>query len=400
MKAIGFLGKSSYEQTTYEYQGQRESTRFFSAALPYFFPQLDKVLVFVTPEVKEHDNYATLKQLLGEKFQDVEIPNGTSEEEMWKIFDALIESVPAGEEVIFDITHSFRSLPLLTFLAASYLRVVRGVKVKKILYGAFQAKDAQTGITPVLDLSPFIDLLDWLTAAQQFLQTGNAEGLAAFLIEKGKAEKIGSMRNAGESLLMLSQQLMLMRPLKVMETAAKLHNRLQKADVASIKPFELLLEHVQEEYASRALIEPNKNPLDSLRIQLGLIQWYAEKNHYMQAVTLAREWLISAFEWKIDNSLEFNPERREEIQKGLTGISKEISKQKVELNEFGKKIKEQYADITSLGKLMDAVTQIRNDIDHAGMNKSAQDAKELIKRINEEIIVGIQAVAKNLKIVE
>lgn len=80
----------------------------------------------------------------------------------------------------------------------------------------------------MLDLSPFVSLLDWLTAANQFLRTGNAHYLAELLGEQGRLRS-GALKRAGESLRSLSLAMMLCRPLEVMERAGRLEADLERA---------------------------------------------------------------------------------------------------------------------------------------------------------------------------
>jgi CRISPR-associated Csx2 family protein len=194
MKAITFIGTGNYQETQIEFAGKHFKTALFPAILPQFFPQLQQIIVFVTSKAKQHDNFTLAAKELGGLMRAVDIPDGHSEEELWKIFDAMIENVQPGDELVFDITHSFRSLPFITFLVAAFLRIAREVTVNHVLYGAFEARNEQTGISPVFDLSPFIQLLDWTVATQQFLETGNAQNIAKFLEREGKDQKIGVLK--------------------------------------------------------------------------------------------------------------------------------------------------------------------------------------------------------------
>ena len=45
--------------------------------------------------------------------QRIFIPKGQSEQEIWEIFQIVYDRLKSGDEVIFDITHAFRSIPML-----------------------------------------------------------------------------------------------------------------------------------------------------------------------------------------------------------------------------------------------------------------------------------------------
>jgi len=116
-----------------------------------------------------------------------EITDDKSETELWEIFAAITNSVPAGCELHLDITHGFRSLPLIVFIALSYLRTTRNVTIGGIHYGAWEERNQGVGsspeVAPVFDITPFLTLLDWNAAADQFLQTGSADRISQLLSE-------------------------------------------------------------------------------------------------------------------------------------------------------------------------------------------------------------------------
>ncbi|MCX7855689.1 MAG: TIGR02221 family CRISPR-associated protein, partial [Anaerolineae bacterium] len=215
MKAISFLGTSSYEEVTYVYQNRQFKTCLFPEALFHFFPELQTLYLFATPAVQSHPNLQKLRERVPEeKLKVVCIPDGRSEDELWDIFSTLTERVGERETVVFDITHSFRSIPFLSFLAAAYLRAARRVRIHAVVYGAYDARPKDDpGPRPVFDLTPFVFLLDWLAATNQFIHTGDAQYLARLLVREGEARRSGALKNAGRDLENFSRAIMLCRPL-------------------------------------------------------------------------------------------------------------------------------------------------------------------------------------------
>ena len=254
MKAISFLGTTNYTSTVYTYGGRSRQTRFFAETLPYFFPDLERVLVFVTPTVARHENLAELQARLGDLLEPVIIPEGRSEAELWQTFEALTGAVAPGDTVLFDITNSYRSIPLLVFLVAAYLRAVRDVTVARVIYGAFEARDKEANRTPVFDLTPFVSLLDWLTASARFIETGDGRALAALLREQMppglamrddlEARAWGKgLKDAADTIEHVALALRITRPLETMEAAAQLDQVLRQAREAvsaRAQPFALL----------------------------------------------------------------------------------------------------------------------------------------------------------------
>ena len=184
LKALSFLGlgpQDGYKETTYIKHNDKAKceTHLFPEAVARLY-QPEKIVVFVTPLVRK-DEKGYLKYLhkeLGSQFCPKNIPNGNSPTELWEIFNVCEKAVDEGDEIILDITHAFRSLPLLTFTVSAYLRQVKQVKLKRVIYGAFEAQDKDKNQTPIFDLTPFVRLLDWTNAVNIFQRSGDARPIA------------------------------------------------------------------------------------------------------------------------------------------------------------------------------------------------------------------------------
>lgn len=163
MQLLTFLGIFRLETTQFTW----EDKLLLENPSPYVVEALLKlnnikqITVFLTPEAEAHENWAGLMECIskfkGLSIQPVSIPSGRTEKEFWQLFDAVVSAVQPKSEIIFDITHAFRSIPFLAFLAAAFLQKARAVKVKGVYYGAFEREQPQT---PILDLTSAIKLLD------------------------------------------------------------------------------------------------------------------------------------------------------------------------------------------------------------------------------------------------
>jgi hypothetical protein len=306
-KAITFLGYTApdrpYRETTYVWEGYEYTTPFMAEATAHFF-QPSHLLVLVTAEARSQ-NFADLERRIGDRLPllPVDIPSGRSEDELWIIFDAIASAIDPGDQIIFDITNGFRSLPVLAVMATSYVRLVRNATVERMVYGAYDA--ASAGRTPVFDLTPFVQLLNWTTAADRFIRDGDSRDLAD-LIRKGmppgaamrddqSARALGNaLKQAANSMEQISRTLRMTRPLETMSAGAALANALAAGQpylISNARPFRLIAERVSATYAPFAIREPNARELlpANLYVQLELINWYASKDQIVQAITLARE---------------------------------------------------------------------------------------------------------------
>ena len=297
LKLITFLGLGNYDPVLYTWKGSEVLTDLFCEALVEWI-EPDAVLVALTVQALEHRNWRELQQRLEGKtqLQAVAIPSGQSEAELWQIFEVLTDELDQGDTVVFDITHAFRSLPMITLLAVAYLRVAKQVKLESLLYGAYEARVDECA--PVFELTEFIELLDWLTATDAFLKRGNALELAELLAESQADAKVEPaldriglpyhLEGLSEVLTRLTNALLLAQQRRVSLQVSALIAGLKQAEEETehwAKPFELLLEGTRQEYGPLAG--------DSLTAQRNLVDWYFSHGHALQAVTLAREWLVN-----------------------------------------------------------------------------------------------------------
>jgi hypothetical protein len=392
MKAISFLGTANYSLTTFEFEGKTWETRFFSSAFTHF---LDAKCLFVctTPTVQKHQNLIALKQELhqmGVELKELPIPEGHREQDLWEIFDNLTNVVDENEELFFDVTNSFRSLPILALLAIAYLKTAKQVKVEQILYGAWEAKD-ENNHSPVFDLTPFVSLLDWLPAADQFIQTGDGRRLANMLNPSGKQK--GAAANASQTLANISQTAILCQPISLMKNVSNLEQDLQKAEqelAQMSRPFVVIRDRVVREFQSFEA-DFDKNTAVALKSEFQLIEWYYGNQQLIQAMTLAREWLIDAVTYRLGRPASLKPEDRSPMERAISGIvlvgRKFTDSQtgerrrftREDLNEFGRLIHDAWPEHDQLRKIWDLLSPLRNALDHAEHQANPMKLKSIIE---------------------
>lgn len=410
MKAISFLGTTKYQLTTYSFRGSTHKTKYFSAALPHLLPQLEAVLVFVTPTVQQHANFEALHEELGPLLKPVPIPEGHSEQDLWTIFDCLTGEVQPGESVVFDITNSFRSLPLLCFLAAAYLRTALAVDVQAIVYGAYEAR-SQDDVSPVFDLTPFVSLLNWTTATDQFIHTGDARRLAG-LLNPSNAKK-GAAFEASKTLSAVSLAAFLCQPFALMPEAQQLEAHLAQAEpqfATDARPYRTLQRRIVQEFGAFGADE-NADSAVQLQREFRMIEWYQRNNQLIQAVTLAREWLISAVTIRLGQRIDLRRKPRETMERAISGLEKLGQKgyapdgtERIfgpeDLNEFGLRIYTSWPEAMRLRQLWSHLSGVRNTLDHAGHQKDPISVDKMVAKFRGIILPELTALAKEWRIVE
>ena len=116
------------------------------------------------------------------------IPHARDAIEQFGILARMADQVHEGDEIVLDVTHGFRHLPMIALAAARYLAKVRKTRVNEIFYGAWEMRSAPNDESPVLRLSGLLTLLDWVDALASFDKDGDY-GVFAPLLE---AEGIGT----------------------------------------------------------------------------------------------------------------------------------------------------------------------------------------------------------------
>ncbi|MCS7158664.1 MAG: hypothetical protein N0A16_13195, partial [Blastocatellia bacterium] len=269
------------------------------------------------------------------------------------------------------------------------------------VYGAFEAKDSE-GRAPVFDLSPFLSLLDWLTAVHLFHRSGSAADLSRMLREiqaqawrerpaepSSTTTKMPTMlQKVGDRVNELSQALLLIRPLEVMEKAKYLDGQFTDAALKEAahwaKPFALVAPALKQELSQFA------SPANDLDVQRRMINWYVERGLLVQAITLARELLVTKTCLLLDLENPLRREARERAERLLNYLAWSKQPEERKRSDPWTGAQPDAADVEkfrthdqaeSLVALWTSIREARNDVDHAGMNEQPSGASALTERI-------------------
>jgi CRISPR-associated DxTHG motif protein len=367
MKLITFLGITSYDEIEYRWNDLSYKTKFVQEAFVHWLKP-EATCVLLTEKARAGQWQDLHQKLQGHTHTvEIDIPDGKNEAELWEIFEAISEVVQEGDEIAFDITHGFRSLPMIALLTIAYLKQVKGVKVQHVVYGVYERDNP---MAPILDLTPFADLLDWLAAAKIFTATGDSSELGQLIQEiqddayrnrEAYGENLPrALKNFGAALAEVSDDLLLARVSNLPKSVRKLAERQSAANTEVpqwARQLTLLLDKIAAAYA------PFQD--DSLPTQAKLIRWYLNHNHIVQAMTLAREWVVSDY-----------------------ARQKSLSRDDAE-DELNQRANNQESD--ELVQLWSSIRNIRNDLAHCGFSRAEgqvlsatsirQNAEEVVKQI-------------------
>ncbi|MCR4418151.1 MAG: TIGR02221 family CRISPR-associated protein [Ignavibacteria bacterium] len=306
------------------------------------------------------------------------IKEGYSEEEIWEIFQTIFDTFQQGEEVIVDITHSFRSLPMLLITLLNFAKQVKNIKIKGIYYAAFEVLGPvyevekikpEERIAPILDLTSFANLQDWTNATYDFINYGNVNKFRSLVTPDKKFKNKNEMleeffpRRVIDNINNLVENIALCRGKDLLnfDYEGLRSDILQLKDKKLPKPFYYLIDKILEQINSF-----NNNPNE---LVLSLSQWCLNFNLFQQAITLLQEFTITII-LKNFNYDYAQKELRNVVSQSFRihseNISEENWKEPASTNkEFVNNLLKDEL-FKSLSSDYNSLTDLRNDVNHAG----------------------------------
>jgi len=272
-----------------------------------------------------------------------------------------------------------------------------------VLYGNFEARDRSVTPhrAPVIDLTPFVSLLDWMMAANRFTHFGDAQELARQLEatkpdprQVAKQEINGwassGMAKAVKALTDVSLALRLIRPAEAMDASSRLQTRLSDA-IQGIstyaRPFVPLSQQVADAYAPLALSKAaqQEDVAATLAKERRMVGWYLERKQYVQALAVAREWIVS---WAMVHAKMTNlvdKDSREEVENTIGRANKQRERQSGAFDDHTFSTDVRLRAIPQTGfalNLYERLGKTRNDLLHAGKRPDPQPAQSMERSIN------------------
>lgn len=344
----------------------------------------------------ENVPYVGLKQMLEEAFLPfsydvISIPDGKNGNEMWEIFEKTYNLLEDGDELYFDLTHSFRYLPMLMLVLGNYAKFLKNAKVCSITYGNYEARNLSNNEAPIVDLLPLSSLQDWTFATADFLKNGYTDRLVE-LSEKGLAPLMRNAETRTDDTMRLkgfvnhlnefSIEMQTCRGLSIIEasTIEKTRADIEALQNVVIPQLEPVLFEVQKS------IEPFKASKE-VENSFKAAQWCYDNQQYQQAITFLEEGIISYFCVRHGISID-DRNKRELITSAFNIIGQGIPKGKwrvgypewMELNNIiGDEL------LNSMVKDFASISSLRNDYNHCGMRIGALKSKVIKEKVKKSI---------------
>ncbi len=135
-----------------------------------------------------------IEAALGKGSRAVLIKYGLNSEEIRENSDIILgleQYLTSNDEVIVDITHSFRSLPMYVMNLLIFLKDVKHINISHICYGMLEVS-AELGYSPVVEMNELLTINSWISGAYSMLEFGNAYKIADLVesIDKGLSTRL------------------------------------------------------------------------------------------------------------------------------------------------------------------------------------------------------------------
>lgn len=423
VKFLSFLGTGNYEPCKYEYEGQQSSnTHYFQYALLELLEKSDQrptdVMIFLTQEAKNKnwDNgpagspglaseLEALRLTMHFNLQAVDILDMNNEASLWESFRKMFDLLEAGDQVVFDITHSFRFQPMLALLVLHFARVVKQVQVAGIYYGSYESrKDVPNEAThetekvaPVLDLTPFADFQEWINNVDIFLKTGRSQPLAEWVNstkkaitkeERSTSPDLKKVQGLSNKLDELTVALQTNRAPSISELSQKVVSAIDELRSTEVRHQFVLLNVLLSQ------IEESIRPLAKDAIDdsgFAAVEWCIRHGLVQQAYTLLDE-LILTIICEVEG---IDKVKERELVNNVLRAAVKYVQNEGEFNDSDSKSRElaiRLAQHRTLLVLIHPLHDDRNDINHAAWRPSPKLAGhfeekllEVLPKIKEEV---------------
>jgi CRISPR-associated Csx2 family protein len=335
----------------------------------------------------------TLEKLSNQaKVKKIDIPMGNSEEEVWEIFHQVYSTLRENEEIVMDITHGFRSLPVLLMALIGYSRLLKNISVTGLYYGAFEILGTpgeaskipeDQRIAPVFDLTSFEQIIEWTEATQSFVKNGAAKELKRLTDKQinpvlkhsgGESPPAKAMGNIVRGIETICRNISMNRGADIIQydyEQIKSHIQLLPKDDIFIKPLVPLFSVIENKIAPFAR--------DDINNGFKAVDWCVFHGMIQQAITMLQEnmvtfllvqvgedWGVKKNRTAVSETMKIVSEAKSKSGRAITPDGDEKQGPLIE------KLKE-HPFLLHLVKSFEKLRSIRIDVNHGGYNKEEND---------------------------
>lgn len=228
-------------------------------------------------------------------FEKVHIKEGFSEDDIWDIFETVYGKLLDGDQIYFDVTHAFRSIPLFSLVLFNYSRFIKGTQIISIKYGAFEKLGSafevrnkpleERGVAPILDLTNIARLQEYNEMASNLVNFGKTKRLSRELRSVSARDSI--LDHLSDSITNLDEYIATNQLSEIREGKfiAKFRCNVRAGAKKQPKPIREILNKIKQETQGFVASKDNKNIEAAIR-------WAKEHEMLAQSYSLAEEYIV------------------------------------------------------------------------------------------------------------
>lgn len=434
---ISFLGTNNYVLCKYDIGENPKPVRFVQEALIDYvckdWTEQDRIFIFCTSKETTGENGSKeinwldngqarvteeadkiglqhrlqdLQARMGIKAQieEHDIEAGFSEEEIWSIFNTVYARLQPGDQIYFDVTHAFRSIPLFSIVLFNYSKFMKDTCLMSIMYGAFEKlgpaykvkeMPVEKRVAPVVDLTNIARLQEYNQIASSLKDFGKVKQLKDAIVPHEESTADQAIRNLGRSISQLDEYIATI-DLKEIKSGkfiatfrSNYKNVKRRKEIAS--PIKNILEELYKETEDFVSQNDYRNIEEA-------INWTIKHDMLMQAYPLAAEYIIlrTSDMFKEIKPPKLSPKQFRIFVSDILGMPKDdfLSRNWKNAQADYPEVADEIADdflIKELRPVYDPVRQSRNSLAHGNgsikydeLKKGIPGIIECIKYLNAE----------------
>lgn len=260
-------------------------------------------------------NISKLNEEFVSKVRGIVIKYGLNREEIFENFDSIIKLEEEFDdeheyEVILDITHSFRSTAFWMFLVMTYLTDVSNKKIKiiEVTYGMYEAKKEVTDPAPIVLLSSFLEILNWIKGASELKQYGNSY----YILNELKDSNDDIPEDIKKELRNFSNAMNMNYVGSLLESLKNLADLEKKKEIDNIKgPAKHIIPSILKNFINDFNINESNDERKKYLLQATLAKWHCEQKRYAMAAININEalanYIANSLKLKDKGNIKFDP---------------------------------------------------------------------------------------------
>ena len=292
-------GVFAYDKAIYELAGrQSEETEFVQVGeLQILGPnRFDKTIIVATQRSYDAHFENLKKQLIGAgvgNLQHIIISEDMSPAGQWAWFEQILDRIDSGDELSIDLTHGYRSIPIVFSTAINFLQKAKDIAIDAVYYGAY---DKNRALSPIVDMKEFYLINEWADGVSRLVEDADARKIAN-AAEKTPDFQIGELNDEMliKSFEDLTHAIRNVDINNVSEKATRAVTLLREKEEGASVTGRILLRLVKDKFISLATDTPLNGKYEApyFRLQLEIARLLLDHKLFMQAYTVMREFIGS-----------------------------------------------------------------------------------------------------------